>query len=142
LARSGSIGLSLIVWTVSGLLSLLGALAFAELSAVVPRSGAEYAYFLEAFGPLHSYFGQLPAFVCAWVFVFVLRPAEVAVIILTFAEYFVQPISPYFGDVDPDSWHKVMPVSSFHLTFARFRRPAASKLLHRSGLLPYPIHIR
>ncbi|XP_011495307.1 PREDICTED: b(0,+)-type amino acid transporter 1-like isoform X2 [Ceratosolen solmsi marchali] len=107
LARSGSVGLSLIVWTVSGFLSLLGALAFAELSAMVPRSGAEYAYFLEAFVPLHSYFGQLPAFICAWIFIFVLRPAEVAVITLTFAEYFVQPFIPYFGHIEPESWHQV-----------------------------------
>lgn len=81
------------------MLSLLGALAFAELSTVVPRSGAEYAYFIEAFGPLHAYAGNLPAFTCSWVYVMLLRPAEVAVVILTFAEYSVQPFSEYLGDL-------------------------------------------
>ncbi|XP_014209731.1 b(0,+)-type amino acid transporter 1-like [Copidosoma floridanum] len=104
LEHSGSIGLSLIVWMVCGILSLLGALAFAELSAVVPKSGAEYAYFLDAFGPLHRYFGELPAFLYSWVFVFVLRPAEVAVIVLTFAEYFVQPLVPLVGELDAHNW--------------------------------------
>ena len=103
LERSGSVGLCLIVWVICGFLSLFGALAFAELSAVVPRSGAEYAYFMDAFGPLHSYFGQLPSFICSWVFVMVLRPAEVAVVILTFAEYIVQPFSSYVPDLPDDS---------------------------------------
>lgn len=58
---------------------------------MVPRSGAEYAYILEAYGPLHKYAGNLPAFICSWVYVIILRPAEVAVIILTFAEYSIQP---------------------------------------------------
>ncbi|XP_011315270.1 b(0,+)-type amino acid transporter 1-like [Fopius arisanus] len=95
LERSGSVGFCLIVWASCGILSLLGALAFAELSTVVPRSGAEYAYFIEAYGPLHKYFGNLPAFICSWVYVVILRPAEVAVIILTFAEYSIQPFHEF-----------------------------------------------
>lgn len=91
LEHSGSVGMCLVVWVVCGFLSLLGALAFAELSAVVPRSGAEYAYFMDAYGPLHRYLGQLPAFTCSWVMVFLLRPAEVAIICLTFAENLMQP---------------------------------------------------
>ncbi|KAK2585743.1 hypothetical protein KPH14_010354 [Odynerus spinipes] len=103
LERSGSVGLCLIVWVTCGLLSLLGALAFAELSTVVPRSGAEYAYFMEAYGPLHRYAGQIPAFICSWVYVMLLRPAEVAVVILTFAEYGVQPFSYYLDSLSPEA---------------------------------------
>ncbi|KAL6261635.1 hypothetical protein P5V15_006723 [Pogonomyrmex californicus] len=103
LERSGSVGFCLIVWISCGVLSLLGALAFAELSTVVPRSGAEYAYFMEAFGPLHPYAGQIPAFICSWVYVMLLRPAEVAVIMLTFAEYSVQPFSGFFCNISVDS---------------------------------------
>ncbi|CAL1680734.1 unnamed protein product [Lasius platythorax] len=103
LERSGSVGFCLIVWISCGVLSLLGALAFAELSTVVPRSGAEYAYFIEAFGPLHPYAGQIPAFICSWIYVMLLRPAEVAVIILTFAEYSVQPFSGYLSNLSNDS---------------------------------------
>lgn len=62
------------------------------MGTVVPRSGAEYAYFVDSFGPLHPFWGNLPAFLASWIYVVVLRPAEVAVIILTFAEYFAQPI--------------------------------------------------
>nr|CAD7258620.1 unnamed protein product [Timema shepardi] len=103
LERSGSAGLCLIVWAVCGVISLLGALAFAELGTVVPRSGAEYAYFVEAYGDLHPYWGPLPSFTCVWVYVMILRPAEVAVIILTFSEYVCQPFYPYMTHVPPET---------------------------------------
>ncbi|KAK9891437.1 hypothetical protein WA026_014672 [Henosepilachna vigintioctopunctata] len=92
LQYSGSVGMCIVVWTVCGVVSLLGALAFAELGTVIPRSGAEYAYFFDSFGPLHKFWGNLPAFIYSWMMVFVIRPAEIAVIILTFAEYFCQPL--------------------------------------------------
>jgi L-type amino acid transporter 9 len=67
-------------------------LAFAELGTVIPRSGAEYAYFMDSFGPLHKFWGHLPSFIYSWVMIIVIKPAEVAVIILTFSEYLCQPI--------------------------------------------------
>ncbi|XP_053665280.1 b(0,+)-type amino acid transporter 1-like [Anopheles marshallii] len=97
LRYSGSVGFCLVVWTVCGGISLLGALCFAELGTVVPRSGAEYAYLIEAFKNSHSYWGPLPSFICAWVYVMILRPAEIAVIILTFAEYSILPFRHLLG---------------------------------------------
>uniref|UniRef100_A0A1B6FK86 b(0,+)-type amino acid transporter 1 n=1 Tax=Cuerna arida TaxID=1464854 RepID=A0A1B6FK86_9HEMI len=93
LQRSGSVGESLIIWAACGGISLLGALAFAELGTVVPQSGAEYSYFRAAFSPLHKFFGPLPSFLYVWVVVLILRPAEVAIIVLTFAEYIYSPIA-------------------------------------------------
>lgn len=97
LKYSGSVGMCLVVWTASGIISLMGALCFAELGTVVPRSGAEYAYLMEAFSKTHTFWGPLPAFVTSWVYVVILRPAEIAVIVLTFAEYFIQPINKLIG---------------------------------------------
>ncbi|XP_047536859.1 b(0,+)-type amino acid transporter 1-like [Vanessa atalanta] len=93
LEHSGSVALCLIVWTVSGIISLLGALSFAELGTVLGKSGAEYSYFQEAFGKSHKYWGPLPSFICAWIYVVILRPAEVAIIVMTFAEYAFQPFT-------------------------------------------------
>jgi solute carrier family 7 (L-type amino acid transporter), member 9/15 len=69
LEYSGSIGACLVVWVACGVISLLGALCFAELGTVVPRSGAEYAYLIEAFAKTDKFWGPLPSFVCAWVYV-------------------------------------------------------------------------
>lgn len=74
-------------------LIISGALAFAELGTVVPKSGAEYSYFGAAYSPLHKFFGPLPSFLYIWVVVLILRPAEVAIVVLTFAEYVYVPVS-------------------------------------------------
>ncbi|XP_076321361.1 L-type amino acid transporter sobremesa isoform X1 [Tachypleus tridentatus] len=86
LQRSGSIAMSLLVWTGCGLLSLLGALCYAELGTMITKSGAEYSYLLEAFGPI-------PAYLFSWVSVFVLKPSMLAIICLSFGEYVVSPLS-------------------------------------------------
>lgn len=49
----------LVVWIVSGLLSLAGALTYAELSAMMPEAGGEYIFIREAYGPA-------PAYVYGW----------------------------------------------------------------------------
>lgn len=84
-------------------MSVTEALTFAELSSVVPRSGAEYSFLMEAFGSLHKFWGQLPCFVCALINVFVLSPSAAAVIIMTFSEYVCQPFTYHMGSLTRES---------------------------------------
>lgn len=88
LLRSGSVGLSLIIWAGCGILSLLGALCYAELGTMITKSGAEYSYMMDAFGPL-------PAFLFSWVSVLVLKPSMMAIICLSLGEYVIEPL--YIG---------------------------------------------
>lgn len=67
-------------WLVGGLLAMAGALAFAELATMYPRSGGFYVYIREAFGPM-------AAFVFGWAELLVIRPASYGAISIVSAEY-------------------------------------------------------
>ncbi|KAK9517627.1 hypothetical protein VZT92_022980 [Zoarces viviparus] len=85
LKHSGSVGMSLIVWIACGVLSLFGALCYAELGTCIKKSGGHYTYILEAFGP------QM-AFIRLWADLIAIRPAAMAVISLAFGQYILEPL--------------------------------------------------
>jgi amino acid transporter len=68
-ADAGSLFIVLAAWVVGGVLSLFGALAFAELGAALPEAGGEYAYLRRAFGPVWG-------FLFGWMHSIVGRPAS------------------------------------------------------------------
>ncbi|XP_052747318.1 large neutral amino acids transporter small subunit 1 [Bicyclus anynana] len=87
LEQAGSKGMALIVWVLSGFLSMIGALCYAELGTMIPKSGGDYAYIGEAFG-------NLPAFLYLWVALFVLVPTGNAITAITFAQNILKPLWP------------------------------------------------
>uniref|UniRef100_A0A7N6C0U2 Uncharacterized protein n=1 Tax=Anabas testudineus TaxID=64144 RepID=A0A7N6C0U2_ANATE len=84
LMNSGSVGLSLLVWALCGVLSMFGALCFAELGTSFTKSGGQYTYLLETLGPL-------PAFLRLWMTFFFTRPASSSTVSLAFSSYVVEP---------------------------------------------------
>ena len=88
----GTAGLSLMVWVVCGLLSICGALCYAELSSAIPETGGTYAYLRRA------YPSRLVGFLYGWTAFIVIRTASIAAVAAAFASYagyFLGGIMPY-----------------------------------------------
>jgi APA family basic amino acid/polyamine antiporter len=73
------------VWVLGGLLVLCGALTYAELAAMHPRSGGVYVYVREGFG-------RFPAFLMGWTELLVIRASALGAIATVFAEYLMRSL--------------------------------------------------
>jgi APA family basic amino acid/polyamine antiporter len=73
MAAVGSARMVYVVWIAGGLLSLFGAMSYAEVAAMKPRVGGEYAFLLDAYGPL-------TAFLYTWTWTTIAKPATIATI--------------------------------------------------------------
>jgi len=86
---NGSVGLSMLVWVAGGVMSLLGALTYAELAAANPEAGGLYCYIRDGFG-------RLPAFLYGWCLFLVISAATIAALARAFARYLAEviPLTP------------------------------------------------
>jgi APA family basic amino acid/polyamine antiporter len=73
----------LLVWGIGGLIAVAGAFVFAELAAVTPKVGGQYAYFREAFHPL-------VAFLHGWSLLLIIQSGSTAAIAVACAQYAVK----------------------------------------------------
>ncbi|HEY6328572.1 MAG TPA: amino acid permease [Blastocatellia bacterium] len=76
----GSPGWLLIVWVVTGLLTMMAALSYGELAAMMPKAGGQYVYLREAFSPLWG-------FLYGWTLFLVIQTGTVAAVAVGFARY-------------------------------------------------------
>ncbi len=74
----GTPGMVLTVWIAAGLLSLAGALTYAELAAMMPRAGGEYVFVREAYGPRWG-------FLYGWMQIFIAKTGSQASVAVAFA---------------------------------------------------------
>jgi len=81
----GSVSLSLLVWFAGGVLSLLGALTYAELAACNPEAGGLYCFIRDGFG-------RLPAFLYGWCLFLVIAGGSVAALARAFSRYLAEII--------------------------------------------------
>src|SRR5262249_8720890 len=73
-------GVYLALWLGAGLLTLLGALAYGELCAMMPRAGGQYVFLREAFGPLTG-------FLYGWTLLLIIQSGFNAAVSIAFAKY-------------------------------------------------------
>ncbi len=79
-SQVGSVGMVFVVWIVGGLLSLFGALSYAELGAAMPDAGGEYVYLSEAYGPVWG-------FLYGWTQMWVAKSGSIASMATAFFYY-------------------------------------------------------
>ncbi|TKC08059.1 amino acid permease [Pedobacter polaris] len=76
----GSSGWLLVVWLITGFMTLTAALSYGELSAMFPKAGGQYVYLKEAYNPLVS-------FLYGWSFFTVIQTATIAAVGVAFAKF-------------------------------------------------------
>jgi len=121
-AAAGSIQIVYAAWIVGGLLSLFGALSFAELGAAMPEAGGQYAYLSRGFSPLWG-------FLFGWMHSMVGESASAASIAAGFAR-FSSFVVPFFA-IPLFTWHVSLPWSAhpYEFVFTWAQPLAAASLI-------------
>ena len=76
----GSAGWLIVVWALTGLLTLAAALSYGELSGMYPKAGGQYVYLREAYGPMWG-------FLYGWAFFAVIQTGTIAAVGVAFAKF-------------------------------------------------------
>ncbi len=84
-------GLLLLVWVISGVVTLMGALTYGELAAMFPHAGGQYVYLREGISPLFGY-------LYGWTLFTVIQTGTIAAVAVAFARF----TSVFFPALSPD----------------------------------------
>ena len=126
---AGSVGIVYAAWIVGGILSLFGALAYAELGAAIPEAGGEYAYLSRSFGPSVG-------FLFGWTHSIVARPASAASIaagLLRFCAFLVPALAAPMHTFDFD-YGFLGATRHFHFEFSWMQPLSVVALFAITGL--------
>ncbi len=86
-------GLLLVVWALSGIVTLMGALSYGELAAMFPNAGGQYVYLREGISPLFGY-------LYGWTLFVVIQTGTIAAVAVAFARF----TSVLVPALSPDLW--------------------------------------
>lgn len=101
----GSAGLLLVVWLITGILTLIAALSYGELAAMMPHAGGQYVFLREAYNPLVG-------FLYGWTFFVVIQTGTIAAVAVAFAK-FSGVLIPWISDQNV-----LLSVAGLHITTA------------------------
>src|ERR1700716_3553712 len=97
----GAPGWLLVVWLVTGLLTVMAALSYGELAAMMPKAGGQYVYLRESFSPLWG-------FLYCWTLFLFIQTGTIAAVAVGFARF----LGVLVPSVSPESWI----VAPFHVS--------------------------
>ncbi len=86
----GSPGWLLVTWLITGIVTLIAALSYGELAAMMPKAGGQYVYLREAWNPLTG-------FLYGWTFALVIQTGTIAAVAVAFAKY-TGIVIPFFSE--------------------------------------------
>jgi len=89
----GSAGWLLVAWLFTGALTLIGALGYGELAAMMPRAGGQYVYLREAYSPLWG-------FLYGWTLFLVIQTGTIAAVAVAFARF----LGALLPSISPTAW--------------------------------------
>src|SRR3989454_716666 len=89
----GSAGWLLVVWAVTGVLTMVAALSYGELAAMMPRAGGQYVYLREAYSPLWG-------FLYGWTLFLVIQTGTIAAVAVAFARF----LGVLLPAISPTAW--------------------------------------
>src|SRR5439155_5140894 len=88
----GCSGYLLYLWVVTGVITIMGALSYAELAGMMPHAGGQYVYLREAYSPLWG-------FLYGWTLFLVIQTGFIAAVSVAFAK-FLGVLVPWLGTGD------------------------------------------
>src|SRR5690606_18504534 len=112
----GGAGTLLLMWVLAGVVTLIAALSYGELSGMYPKAGGQYVYLREAYNPF-------VAFLFGWTQFGVIQTGTIAAVAMAFAKYI-----GYFEPALSESSY-VFSIGSFHVSVAQLIAIASVVLL-------------
>jgi len=112
----GAPGYLLLVWLITGVMTLIAALSYGELAGMMPHVGGQYAYLREAYNPFI-------AFLYGWTLFLVIQTGTIAAVAVAFAK-FTGVLLPWFNEQ-----HILLSIGAFHMSAAQFLAVASVTFL-------------
>ena len=103
----GAPGWMLIVWVITGIMTIFAALSYGELASMMPHAGGQYVYLREAFNPLAG-------FLYGWTFFTVIQTGTIAAVAMAFSK-FAGVLVPWFSESNILLNLGIIKISTVHL---------------------------
>ncbi|MBI5238964.1 MAG: amino acid permease [Elusimicrobia bacterium] len=102
----GGAGWLLLVWLITGIITVTAAVSYGELAGMIPKAGGQYVYLREAYGPLAG-------FLYGWTLFLVIQTGTIAAVAVAFAKY-TGVLFPWFSEQ-----HILFAAGRFHVSAAQ-----------------------